>query len=595
MDSRDKFRVKSDSRESKLPHSLASSSLNEHVSRIRMAAVDGREESLSSRCGHSDADAQSPGSYITVIPVDYSRRSPYPTATTDYLVDQYSEYLRERARDEYLRAPRYAESLASYNSMGQEREWDPRSLSQVANQVVPQAQAIQPQQVVHQEAQNLNEQLAAKQQSQQQQQQQQIAAEKAAMPPPKKTIQLAVFLFSPVVLSLEAPRHITAADLATAVLQEEQLGLPRSSGDAFSIWMTSGLLEIQLKPNHKPLEARQNWQFLLSRFSDASESRKERDEPRIALQRNVYLPRLDEERIKEQKVLELLYEEAKYNILEGRYPCEVSHYIMLGGLQARIELGPYDPHNHTPEFFRQQHGDFLPAHVRRGAGWAWLPVSSKRSPEVRLLEAFKSVPAATPVKRLIRKYLEFCWALPYYGSAFFNGQIEQPVRGLTSLITHQDIPVLVAVNERGIHVIDEIQCTVLLGLKYEELSWEYARPSQEDSPDCLPCLFIQFMVVENGARVSKILQVFSKQAIMMDALISTFVDRLKQKASEEAEKATFDAATDTDELHAPLRTPMRREIPLQSTLSNKLSKLTLATFDDDGRCIGQMGSWSFSH
>lgn len=31
------------------------------------------------------------------------------------------------------------------------------------------------------------------------------------------------------------------------------------------------------------------------------------------------------------------------------------------------------------------------------------------------------------------------------------------------------------------------------------------------------------------------------------------------------------------------------------SLTNKLSKLTLATFDEDGRCIGQMGSWSFSY
>jgi len=35
---------------------------------------------------------------------------------------------------------------------------------------------------------------------------------------------------------------------------------------------------------------------------------------------------------------------------------------------------------------------------------------------------------------------------------------------------------------------------------------------------------------------------------MMDALIVTFVDRLKQKAAEDAEKGTFDAATDTDGL-----------------------------------------------
>ena len=43
-------------------------------------------------------------------------------------------------------------------------------------------------------------------------------------------------------------------------------------------------------------------------------------------------------------------------------------------------------------------------------------------------------------------------------SAFFEGQIEQPVRGLTSLMTHQDIPVLVAINSRGVHVIDDLQC-----------------------------------------------------------------------------------------------------------------------------------------
>ena len=50
---------------------------------------------------------------------------------------------------------------------------------------------------------------------------------------------------------------------------------------------------------------------------------------------------------------------------------------------------------------------------------------------------------------------------------------------------------------------------VLLGLKFEELSWDYAKPSQENNEDCLPCLFIQFCVIENGRRVSKILQVTS--------------------------------------------------------------------------------------
>lgn len=48
--------------------------------------------------------------------------------------------------------------------------------------------------------------------------------------------------------------------------------------------------------------------------------------------------------------------------------------------------------------------------------------------------------------------------ISYYRSAFFEGQIEQPVRGLTSLMTHQDIPVIVGINFRGVYVIDDLHC-----------------------------------------------------------------------------------------------------------------------------------------
>ena len=155
---------------------------------------------------------------------------------------------------------------------------------------------------------------------------------------------------------------------------------------------------------------------------------------------------------------------------------------------------------------------------------------------------------------------------------------------------------------------------VLLGLKFEELSWDYAKPSQENNEDCLPCLFIQFCVIENGRRVSKILQVkeiqflislylhplhlqvFSRQAVQMDALISAFVDEIKQKAalySEEGDNLYNENSAETDECLVPLTTVSRRGIP-ESCLSNKLTRLTLATFDDEGHCIGHMGSWSFS-
>ena len=93
------------------------------------------------------------------------------------------------------------------------------------------------------------------------------------------------------------------------------------------------------------------------------------------------------------------------------------------------------------------------------------------------------------------------------------------------------LTVLIAINANGLYVIDPLNVVILLGLKLEELSWDYANPSQENNEDCLPCLFIQFCVIENGRRVSKILQIFSRQASQMDALINTFVDELKQRVA----------------------------------------------------------------
>ena len=100
--------------------------------------------------------------------------------------------------------------------------------------------------------------------------------------------------------------------------------------------------------------------------------------------------------------------------------------------------------------------------------------------------------------------------------------MEQPVRGLMSLFHQKDISVLIAINEKGVFVIDHVESvsviililellsffvcffcnyfdlfllllvkTLLLGLRYEELSWDYAKPSSADDPDCLPCIFIQ--------------------------------------------------------------------------------------------------------
>lgn len=129
-------------------------------------------------------------------------------------------------------------------------------------------------------------------------------------------------------MDLEDGVNCTAQDMVQVILQEEELGLPRTASTVFTLWMCSGLVgelrfssglrisseikgkktsnqffpspfaELQLKPHHKPYELRHRWGDLVNKFSNASESRRRRDEPALSFQRNVFFSRKEEEKIK---------------------------------------------------------------------------------------------------------------------------------------------------------------------------------------------------------------------------------------------------------------------------------------------------------
>ncbi|KAK7077981.1 FERM domain-containing protein 8 [Halocaridina rubra] len=414
-------------------------------------------------------------------------------------------------------------------------------------------------------------------------------------------VEVCVFLHSRVAvrLRLEDGARITAQELQAMVIEEEDVALPKQAMEVFAIWMVSPVLEIQLKPYQRALEVRRHWGELLKRFTQLPSRPQDARyayEPKMVLRRNVFFSKRDEVKIRDAKILELLYEEAQWNMRSARYPCELTDYEMLAGIQARLELGPYDHTSHTPSFFRRRLLDYLPEHACRLKFSDLVSFSSKSTPEIRVIEQFRSIPTNVTARKLVRKYLEFSWSLPYYGSAFFHGQIEQPTRGVSSWLPRPDLNVLVTINATGVTVIDPKKSSVLLSLRYDELSWDFARPSNERNTSCLPCLFLQFAVVENGRRFSKLLQIFSKQAIMMDALISTFVEELKRRAAQypdDLEGHMLDQGTEIDDVLVPLSTVSRKEVP-GSVLCNKLHRLSLATFTEDGRCVGTMGSWQFS-
>lgn len=45
----------------------------------------------------------------------------------------------------------------------------------------------------------------------------------------------------------------------------------------------------------------------------------------------------------------------------------------------------------------------------------------------------------------------------------------------------------------------------------------------------MPCIFLQFGAVENGIAATKLMQIFTRQAAMVDALITHFIEQAKRR------------------------------------------------------------------
>lgn len=108
---------------------------------------------------------------------------------------------------------------------------------------------------------------------------------------------------------------------------------------------------MQLKPHHKPIKVHAEWPQLVTKFTkyDGSYSL---PEPTLHLRRNTFYNKNDEKRLRDPAVIELLYYEAKQNVLAGRYPCDLAEAVLLGSFTARITHGNYMPQQHTANFFR---------------------------------------------------------------------------------------------------------------------------------------------------------------------------------------------------------------------------------------------------
>ncbi|XP_067113145.1 FERM domain-containing protein 8 [Osmerus mordax] len=331
---------------------------------------------------------------------------------------------------------------------------------------------------------------------------------------------------SAVHLCVEGVGCVSVHELGRSV--REALHIPDAMQDVFAFWLCSPLLELQLKPKHQPYKLCRQWQDLLYRFTEALQEDISEDEPCLQYRRNVFYPKSKELQIEDEGVLRLLYDEARGNILLGRYPCDPGHWTSLGALSLALEEGPGLDNQKAAAVVREKKlSSFLPVHVAGAGGGLFSSLWGKGSRhaelEKKLLEEYQRIRSSAgsppePTQHL-RQYLSTCHSLPYYGCAFFAGEIDKPVQGLLQRSGRKAVNV--GISLEGVYVIDLKEKHVLLGLRFSELSWDHSYPEGEGDSHIL---WLEFDGEDAGVPVNKLLKIYSKQAELMSGLIEFCVE-----------------------------------------------------------------------
>ncbi|ESP03034.1 hypothetical protein LOTGIDRAFT_230474 [Lottia gigantea] len=352
---------------------------------------------------------------------------------------------------------------------------------------------------------------------------------------PNEVIEIVVFLRdrTGIHFNLE-DGHLAQADELLELVIEEQ-GLPAVAKQALALWIVSDLLDIRMKRSHQPYHIVQKWDELCAIYTDAKFEDIVKSEPVLMAQRDVYFTLEQERSIQNEEMLCLLYHEAKTHVIEGRYILYTEDYHRLAGIQALIHLGKYNPKEHIAANYRSLLVQFYPEHMYQKQKFLFFSPSKSNenmdceefmiNAHQQISNEFGSKDIDDNICELYQKYLDICRTYPFYGSAFFNGQIERPVNRFKKFMNiGTDIKCIIAINTECVNIIDMEKNDCVLTVPFTQLSWRYREAQFDVDDDSMPCLFLQFLYdCPVKGRCTKLIEVYSREAKLMDALITSCV------------------------------------------------------------------------
>ncbi|XP_038639998.1 talin-2 [Scyliorhinus canicula] len=132
--------------------------------------------------------------------------------------------------------------------------------------------------------------------------------------------------------------------------------------------------------------------------------------------------------------LNLLYVQARDDILNGSHPVSFEKACEFGGIQAQIQFGPHVEHKHKPGFLDLK--EFLPKEYIK-----------QRNAEKRIFQDHKNCGEMTEIEAKV-KYVKLARSLRTYGVSFFL--VKEKMKGKNKLV-----PRLLGITKESVMRVDE--------------------------------------------------------------------------------------------------------------------------------------------
>ncbi|GCB78141.1 hypothetical protein scyTo_0018564 [Scyliorhinus torazame] len=132
--------------------------------------------------------------------------------------------------------------------------------------------------------------------------------------------------------------------------------------------------------------------------------------------------------------LNLLYVQARDDILNGSHPVSFEKACEFGGIQAQIQFGPHVEHKHKPGFLDLK--EFLPKEYIK-----------QRNAEKRIFQEHKNCGEMTEIEAKV-KYVKLARSLRTYGVSFFL--VKEKMKGKNKLV-----PRLMGITKESVMRVDE--------------------------------------------------------------------------------------------------------------------------------------------